>query len=244
MRAYGGLGQGFKNTISRVDVPALEWSRMPGTDFWLMPRNEGLLTGVTNEPLLADREWTTTALTFTASSGADFLDSTDVGTPEHYLTDASADLLQSPNIFGDYIHGQQAAYFLGYSPTKLIVEFYASMTVHTADEAVSGWGLVEAGGTAGTAASADHMAWINTDGSNFRLSSAADSDLGAADNANWNLFKIVVNTGSVTDAIEWFINGVSQGTIDRQADLWPCSFGMFASTTNRPALAWVHAWYS
>ena len=226
----------------RRHVAAMDWGREPGTDFWFIPRNEGELVGVTNEPTLADREWTTTSLVFTAGSGADFLDSTDAGVPEHFLTNASGDLLQSPAIFGDYIHGQQAAQFLGYTPTKLILECYASLTVASANETRSGFGLVEAGGTAGT--DADAMAWIFSDATNFGLRSAADSDTGALIDTNWNLWKIVISTGAVTDAIEWFINGTSQGTIDRQADLWPASFGMFALTTNRPGMGWAHIYYA
>jgi len=227
------------NRARRIHVPALAWGTDMGTDFWLIPEGEQVTAG----SLLSDRGWTTTSLVETAGTGADFLSSSDVGNPPHYLTNAASDLLQSPAIFGDYIHGEQAASILGYSPTQLIVEFYAAMTVHSADEAATtGWGLVEAGGTAGTAA--DRMAWISTDATNFWLRSAADTDAGATDDANWHLFRIEVATGSVTDAITWYIDGTSQGTIDRQTDLWPVSFGMFASTTNRPALSWIHAWYA
>lgn len=216
-----------------------KWATSPGTDFWFVPGPE-VTTAEVSGTLLSDFGWTTTSLVETAGSGGDFLASADVGTPPHLLTNAASDLLQSPSIFGDYIHGQQAAEFLGYSPTQLIVDFYAAMTVHSANETATGWGLVEAGGTAGT--DADAMAWIFTDGSNFTLRSAADSDAGAADDAAWHRFRIVVSQGT-TDAVEWFIDGTSQGTMDLQEDLWPCSFGMFASTTNRPGLAWVHIYY-
>ena len=101
--------------------------------------------------------------------------------------------------------------------------------------------LVENAGTSGV--DNDAMAWIFTDGANFTLRSAADSDAGAADDALWHIFKIVVSAGGTSDTIEWFIDGTSQGTIDRQTDLWPCSFGMHALTTNRPGLGWVHIYY-
>lgn len=233
-------------TARRLDrrvhvLDARDWNRFPGTDYWASFGPGSTTAGGTGDTL-ADQGWTTTSLVETAGTGADFLASADVGTPTHVLTNAASDLLQSPAVFGDYIHAEQARRFLGYSPTMLIVEFYAAMTVHSADEVtVTGWGLVEAGGAAGTAA--DNMAWIGTDATNFWLRSAADSDIGAADDAVWHLFRIEVSQGT-TDAIEWFIDGTSQGTINLQTDLWPCSFGMFASTTNRPALAWVHIWYA
>ena len=232
----------YPSPSNRIHVEAMEWGRKPGTDFWLIPRNEGELTGVTNEPTLADREWVTTSLVWTAGSGADFLDSSDVGTPEHFLTNASGDLLQSPAIFGGYVHTQAVARILGYTPTQLVCEFYASFTDASANETRSGFGLVEAGGTAGT--DADAMAWIYSDGTNFGIRSAADSDAGAVIDNNWNLWRIVISSGSATDAIEWFINGTSQGTMDRQTDLWPCSLGMHALTTNRPGLAWAHFFYA
>jgi hypothetical protein len=218
-----------------------DWDRMAGTDFWAFFGPESIAADAAGT-LLSDFGWTTTSLVATAGAGGDFLAAADPGTPNHLLTDAGNDLLQSPAVFGDYIHGQLAAQFLGHSPSQLVVEWYGAMTVHSADEStVTGWGLVEAGGAAGTAN--DRMAWIGTDGTNFICSSAADSDAGATDDAAWHRFRIVVSLGT-TDAIEWFIDGVSQGTINLQTDLWPCSFGMFASTTNRPAISWLHAWYA
>lgn len=231
----------YPSSPTRIHVEAMEWGRKIGTDFWLIPRNEGELTGVTNEPLLSDREWVTTSILWTAGTGADFLDSTDVGTPENFGTDLTGDLLQSPAIFGGYVHTVAVSRILGYTPTRLVVEIAGQFSAATANETRSGFGLTEAGGTAGT--DADAMAWIFSDGTNFGLRSAADTDVGALVDNNWNVWRITISSGTVTDAIEWFINGTSQGTIDRQADLWPCSLGMFALTTNRPNIAWAHIWY-
>lgn len=221
-----------------------DWNRSGGTDYWAFFGLEATVAAAGSSALLSDSGWITTSLAETAGTGADFLATGDRTAPAHILTDASGDLLQSPPVFGDYGHGQIAASILGYSPTQLVAEFYAAMTVHSADETRSGWGFVEAGGTAGT--DADAMAWIRTDGTNFICRSAADADTGATDDASWHTFKIVLSntTAAGTDMVEWFIDGTSQGTLDLQTDLFPVSFGMHALTTNRPALAWVHIYYA
>lgn len=231
------------STSRRVHVPnARLWETELGTDYWA---RFGIRSTIaeTNGAALSENGWTTTSLVETAMSGAgDFLSSSDIGIEAHVLTDATGDLLQSPSVFGGNGHAQAAAAILGYTPTQMSVEFFASFTVVTGTSNRSGFGLTEDGGTAGV--SADELAWIYTDGTNFTIRSDADSDVGALDNTDWHIWKIVVATGSATDAVEWFIDGSSQGTMDRKTDEWPVSFGMHALTTNRPALSWVHIWYS
>ena len=220
-------------------LQARDWSQAIGTDYWAK-FGVGSTTAATT---LANFGWTTTALTETAATGAgDFMDSTTPGVPDHVLTDASGDLLQSPSMLGGYEGFLAAEHILGYSPTKLHVEFYGAFTVVTGTSNRSGFGLTEDAGTAGVAA--DELAWIYTDGTNFTIRSDADSDVGALDNVDWHLWKIVIKTGSATDAVEWFIDGTSQGTMNRKTDEWPVSFGMHAFTTNRPAISWVHLWYA
>src|SRR3990167_78067 len=226
----------------RRHVAADRWQSEPGTDYWVIAQHDDALTasGATNISGLDSYGWTTTTLVVSTMTGGDFLDSTDVGTPNAVVFGADTDLLQSPTIFGDYSHGLMAGQFLGYYPTRLVVEVYAAFTTHSANETRTGFGLTEAGGTSGTAA--DAMAWIHTDGTSFTLRSAADSDAGSADNATFHQFRIVCTVGQ-TDAIEWFIDGTSQGKMDVQAALWPCSFGAYSSTTNRISLAWCHIYY-
>lgn len=216
-----------------------EWAYSAGTDYWAYFGNSALLSA--NAHQLSDYGWTTTTLAFASADGGDFMSSTDVGTPNGLVFGDSTDLLQSPNIFGDYTHGRFVEEVLGRFPTQLVVELYAAFTTVTGTSNRSGFGLVEAGGTAGTAA--DELAWIYTDGTNFTIRSDADSDAGAADDTNYHLWKIVVSSGSATDAVEWFIDGTSQGTMDRKTDEWPASFGMYAHTTNRFVLSWVHIYY-
>jgi len=226
----------------RHHVPAHRWQSEAGTDFWYVVNHADPLTasGATNLSGLDSFGWTATTLSLSSATGGDFLSSATVGTPTATVFGADTDLLQSPTIFGDYSHGLMAGQILGHYPTRLALEVYAAFTTHSANETRTGFGLTEAGGTSGTAA--DAMAWIHTDATNFTIRSGADSDAGAADDANYHQFKIVVKVGT-TDAIEWFIDGTSQGTMDNQAALWPCSFGAYASTTNRLALAWAHLWY-
>ena len=185
--------------------------------------------------------WTTTTLSLTAATGADFLSSADVGTPASIAFAADTDLLQSPTIFGDYSHGLAAGEILGRYPTKLICEVYAAFPTNSAEETRTGFGLIEAGGTAGTDVSA--MAWIHALATTnaFSLRSGAASDNASSLDSAYHQWRIVVN--SADSLVEWFIDGTSQGTIAVQTDLWPCSFGAYASTTNRVALAWIHLWY-
>jgi hypothetical protein len=130
---------------------------------------------------------------------------------------------------------------LGRLPTRLICEIYAAFTTSSGSETRSGFGLTEAGGASGTAD--DALAWIHVpDGTNFGLRSGVDSDAGSTVDSNYHQFRIVISKGT-TDKIEWFIDGTSQGTIDLQENLAPFSFGGYASTANRLALAWAHLWY-
>jgi hypothetical protein len=218
-----------------------DWNRVLGTDYHAQFGPESI-TSATGR-LLSDQGWVTTSLVETAGTGQDFLSESDRAAPPHILTDASGDLIQSPAVFGGAEHRRFFERQMGYAPTKLVVEFTGAMTVHSADETRSGWGVVEAGGTIGV--DNDALAYIRTDGTNFICRSAGDADTGAADDAAWHRFRIEFsnNVAAGTNMVEWFIDGVSQGTLDLQTDLFPCSFGMHALTTNRPALANVDIWY-
>ena len=218
-----------------------EWGNGAFTDFWIFGTVNGMLTAG-NAHELSDYGWTTTALSLTAGTGADFGDSADVGTPGGINFDAASDLLESPEMFGDYAHMRMAQSLLGYLPTKLIIECYAAIT-GTTNETATGFGFAEAGGSPIVATGA--MAMIIKDGTNFVCRSGADSDVGALIDSNWHVFKIVVTAGATADAIEWFIDGASQGTLDRQTDLWPVSFGggVQSGGANGMVLTWAHIYY-
>ncbi len=220
-----------------ITRPSL-WSRSAGTDFWIPGHADTV--GIAADELLTDYGWTTTGLSYATSTGGDFLSSADVGTPEAIILGADTDLLQSPQVFGDYSHGLMAAGILGYMPTKLTVEVYAAFTTSSGNESRTGFGLVKDGGTAGVD---DHAnAWIFA-GTTFTCRHPADSDGGSSKNTAYHRFQIVQSVGT-TAAIEWFVDGTSQGTLNAATDRYPASFGAYTSTTNRLAIPWVHIWYS
>lgn len=209
-------------TADRHEVAqALHWDDSSGSDFFFEPDTAGI-SGTGNAEDLSDVGWTTTSLTFAQGTDGDFFSSTDLS-PNHYVTDSGSDLLESPEIFGDYLHSQQAAHHLGQDPTTLTMAAWARFSVTSTDEASTAIGFFIGGGSIIT--EAGHVAAIVTDGTNFICRNSADSDAGATDDENWHLFKIVISTGSVTDAIEWFIDGTSQGTLDRATDSYPCGWG-------------------
>ena len=225
------------------------WGFEAGTDFWLMP-NPGIDQGIAASATdpngllgLAAHGWTATSLVNTAGSGADFGSSADKGTPNHFLTNASGDLLESPAVFGDFAHMEAARRIAGMKglPRFLVAEFMGSMSVHSADEPRSGWGFVEDGGSVAT--EADLAAFISSDGTNFQIGANAGTPAnGAADDALWHVFEIVLDRN--TQLATWYIDRVLQtGSVALVADEAPYSFGFHALTTNRPLLAWAHVYY-
>ena len=220
------------------------WDEASGSDFFMEP-SASQVSGTGNAQDLSDRGWTTTGLAFVGpTKSASFLDATDLGVPGHFEGDNAGDILQSPALFGDFIHGQQAAHHLGFDPTTLTFEAHARFSITSASETGTALGFVDADGSIIT--EADHIAAIHTDGTNFILRSAApDTDVGALDDELEHLFTIVVSIGSVTDAIEWFIDGTSQGTIDRLADVWPASvgWGNQGAGTNRIQIGSARVFY-
>ena len=214
------------------------WGVAAGTDFWLQPSSSGMLTSG-NAHELSDYGWTTTSLALVGGSAGDFLVIGDATyDPSHISTNAAGDLIQSPALFGDFYHGQQAASFLGVSPTTLIVEVLARFNAISADEPRTGFGFIEDGGAVGT--QADHCAFIYSDNTNFVLhgGDGAESD-GETDSTTWHVFRISLNGSTAT----WAIDGTEQGSITFIQDEFPVSFGMHTLTTNRIMLSTVHIWY-
>ncbi len=247
----------FYLPVTRRHVNAgSRWAHEIGTDYWLQPSSgfdQAAAASTATGDELAENGWVATSLVNTAGGGADFMSSSDKGTPTHFLTDASADLLKSPVIFGDYSHARAAADIAGKSdlPRFLIARFMGSMTVHSADEPRSGWGFVEDGGTPAT--EADQMAWISSDGTNFQIgTNAGTPDNFATDDAAWHEFAIVLALAELR-GYAWmdptwktYDNppiGSSDGSVALTADEFPVSFGFHALTTNRPALGILHVYY-
>jgi len=223
---------------SEVHRAAL-WDDASGSDFFFEP-DAAQITATGNAESLVDVGWTVTSLSYVAGVGADFLATADKGVPAHYLTNASGDKMQSPAIFGDYQHGDQASHHLLSFPTTLTMETWATFSVASASETTSGFGFVDAGGTIVTAT--DHIAVIHSDGTNFICRSNGDADTGALIDTALHKWTIVLSTGT-TDAIEWFIDDVSQGTLDLLTDVFPASWGFHTLTTNRLLMGSTRIFY-
>ena len=221
----------------------LDWGEMVGTDYWFVPGPS--MTGATTF-LLSSRGWTTTSMVLTAGSGADFMSAADKGTPRTALSNATGDILKSEALFGDYNHARIAQIIMGEKllPRYLICDMFAAFTVASADEDTTAFGFYEDDSTISTAA--DQFAVIRSDGTNFILKSGADSDAGAVvDNAyHWWRIQIDRSISAVTNGVAWYIDGALQGTIDREADELPVSWGMHTLTTNRLSLASAHIYYA
>lgn len=219
-----------------------DWAEAAATDYWA---NFGSIVGIPGNAIgdLDLYGWATTGFSHTVGSLAGFIDSADVGTTGGINLDAVSDNIVSPFIFGDYAHAKMVEGLLGHEPTILNMECYARFAANN-DEEETGFGFVEAG-AATPFVKAGLMALITSDGTNFSLEGAGDLDAGSTDNTTPHLFKIVINKGT-TDAIEWFIDGTSQGTMDSQINLWPVAWGAStkaATGANDPVVSWVHIWY-
>ena len=213
-----------------------DWGHGAGTDFWLFCGNSDMLPGGGED--LATEGWAASGFSHAVGSGADLLSSSGLGTTGGFNFDAAGDLLDSPSIFGDYVHGLMAGQILGHFPTSLNMECYARFAANN-NETASGFGFIQDGGSPPTAA--DALAFIHTDGTDFALRSSGATDTGDTDDTTAHQFKITL---SGTTA-EWFIDGTSQGTIALLEDQFPVSWG--ASTVsggaNDPVIAFVHIWY-
>jgi hypothetical protein len=199
----------------------MNWNSSSGARYHFMP-SAGQISGTGNAQDLSDRGWVTTALAFVEGTGADFLSAADKGVPGHYVLGAALDLLQCPAIFGGWTHAEEASSHIGTQPTCMTFEFHGSFADASSAEPGSGFGLVVNGGSILTAA--DAIAMIVSDGTNFVCQSAADSDVGALVDNAWHEWKIVISQGT-TDAVEWFIDRVSQGTFDLRTDAFPAAWG-------------------
>lgn len=222
------------------------WAFEAGSDYWLIPGPDMLTAEDTgSQQQIVEWGWTGADNVETAGAGADFMSAADRA-PNHILTDGSGDILGTPAIFGDYDHARMAADIVGMKglPTDLICDFNGFMSVHSADEPTSGWGLFEDGATLST--EADQLAFISSDSANFQLAANAGAgdltDTGDTDDALWHDFRIRLNLAD--DLAYWYIDGTLQGSVAITSDEAPYKFGMHALTTNRPGLGIVHIWYS
>ena len=246
-----------------------QWGNMAGTDYWLVfnPSFDIMAAAATTVgEQLAENGWTATSMANTAGSGGDFAGGVltkatvtgphtgpfggtygDAGTPNHALTNATGDLLDSPAIFGDAAHMEMAAIIAGKSirPRYLIADFWAAFTVASADETTSAIGFFEDGGSADT--EADQYAVVRSNGVNFLLQgNAATLTTLALISTTWHKWKIVLEfNGASGPNIYAYIDGARQSATAGVglSDEFPLSFGMHSLTTNRQGLGLTHIYY-
>lgn len=236
------------------------WQYEAGTDYWLMPAGSAAddptaAASTATGPELAESGWTVTSLVNTAGSGGDLLGGVpsitpaDPGVPNHFLGDATGDLIVSPVIFGDYGHALMASKIAGKKrlPNRLILEAYAAFTVASADEPTTGFGFFEDATTTTSATEALQLAFISSNSANFELNTNASTtltDAGAAVDNAWHLWKIELlwDTAGVVRA-NWYIDDSFQGFIVPTNDEAPYAFGAHNLATNRLGLGWVHIFY-
>lgn len=234
--------------LGRLHAFGHEWGNTPGaTDFWLSGILAGQAGATTAGDVLVDHGWTVTSITTQAPSGADFASKADVGTPAALITNAASDLLQSPAMFGDFMHMEAARYHLGQFPQYMHLEAYLRFATASANEATTNIGFVEDGGS--VIVNADLIAAMQSDGTNFKLSTGGDSDAGAVVQTTPLGLRIRISPGT-TDKVQWWLRTdltlgfTSQGTSDLTADEFPASFGFGQGTTNVIHLHFAHIWYS
>ena len=239
------LTRGDIMDLRRVHVTdPVKWATQVGTDFWIINAANGALTA-SGQNLITDGGWTATSLAAAAGSGADFMSKADPGTPGQLTTDAGADLIQSPAIFGDYAHAHAAATIMGQKslPRFLVADIYARWSVLSADEVTTNLGFVEDGGSIVVAA--DAMATIYSKGTGLTWNMQANATVvtGVVDNSTsptW--FRIALDKNS--NQAFYYVDGVYNGVTTITADEFPASFGAGIGTTNRVQLNQAHIFYA
>lgn len=220
-----------------------DWARAAGTDFWLMASANGMLSDNAQE--LADYGWTTTSLAIADGSGADFISASDPGTPGLITTNAAADLLTSPAIFGSYAHAHQAMTIMGEKqlPNFLCLDAYATFSTLSADEVTTNLGFVEDGGSPVVAADIMASFYSKGTGTTFNNQSNAAIQTGlVANDTSPHWFRILLN--KLTSKSYFYIDGVYNGELALTADEFPVKFGFGNGTTNRINLSIAHVYYS
>lgn len=253
MQLPGSTGiTGKVGSKARVHVSNRNWGDVPfATDFWFSAANVDVVTASTPS-LLSDNGWVETAtVSVVNGSGADFFSSStgasDYGTPTHYLCNATTESLLSPIMFGSYDFSYWIRQQLGWTPTKLIAEFFGLMTTASNSEQATGFGFLDASATTAPINSKE-IAFIASDGTNFRgRTGALTAFTGAStgpvvDNVS-HLWKIVID-GNLN--ITFFCDNTPFTTLQVcPTDLFPCQFavGVQSGGSNVVGLGNTHVYY-
>lgn len=267
-----GGQKGFLPITRRHVTKGAEWGHTAGTDYWLA-FNSGFdilaAASTATGDELAENGWIATSLVNTAGGGSDMFGGvitptvgalrggrsspipSDMGTPQHALTDATGDLLGSPSIFGDYAGAYAAMKLAGKAtmPRYLVAEFLANFTVSSASEAQTAIGFFSAAAT--ISVQATQYATIQSNGTNFLLAGAAATmATGPAVAAGWHLWRIVLQFPGGTTAnvgpscFAYLDNAIFSTTAGVGVqDQFPLRFGFHALTTNRIGCGLVHISY-
>lgn len=237
------LSRGDLADLRRVHVTSPhEWGVKAGTDFWILAAGAGLLTA-SGQNLITDGGWTATSLAVADGSAADFMSASDKGTPGEITTNAAADLLESPSIFGDYSHAKQASMIMGEKslPRYLVMDAHCRFSVASADELTTNIGFFEDGGS--IVVSAETMAAIYSNSVNFCIQANAVEGEGstAVDNA-YHWFRIVMDKQAGYSY--GYIDGTLISSVAITADEFPVGWGFGNGTTNRIQLNQAHIFYA
>lgn len=263
----------FYLPLSRVHVTAgARWAHEVGTDYWFNP-SSGLdqfaAASTATGDELAENGWIATSLVNTAGGAGDFMGGgltpslgagpkgfqtpvpSDMGTPQHGLTDLTGDLLGSPSIFGDYAHAYAAMRLAGKSvmPRYLIMEALAAFTVTSTGSVQSALGFFNAAGTIST--EADQFAVIYTDNTDFFLAGAAAKmatgpTIASLTAATWNLWKIVIEyAGTAVPKCYAYVNNTifSATAGSGVQDKFPLRWGFHSLTNDRIGVGLTRVYY-
>ncbi len=216
---------------------AQHWNKQLGLEYWMQPGlvSQGIGTFSDGLFVVTNNGWVNTGTIIgVVNAGADFLTVADTGsvaTPQltnvtGFAIDTSADLLNSPAIFGDWAHGAAAAEMAGMKdlPTQLIYDSWSNFQVIITASDTSGHGFVEGGGAASVAA--DALAVFVSDGTNFKLrSGAATSAALMTADVLPHRFRVVIDRAAALCYA--FIDNMATalGSIALETDLFPCSVG-------------------
>lgn len=234
---------------TRIHVGGKYWLE-PATDFWLTTSNQGIedvAVGVATQPAIIRTlngfGWVTSAsLVLGVTPAADFLSEADIGQGNAYWDlDAASDQMCSPLVFGNISHLEVFRRVFGVVPTKLSAEWWAGYEVNTNNEPGSGVGFNTVQGAFAAAAIR-----IYSNGTNFVLDVGGTTDVGAAKDLAIHKWKIVIN--KTTALVEWFMDGVSQGTVALAGseDSWPMNWQarvVAAGGNFFQVYLPIHAWY-
>ena len=243
-----GMGLGHRDLIDlrRVHVTnPMMWAIEAGTDFWMVIANNDIEDA--GNVIVDDGGWTITATESVDGAGADFMSKDDKGTPGHFLTNAAADLVVTPAIFGDYSHAHQASVLVGARalPKYLVLDAHAQFSVVSNDEEGTALGFWEDGGT--VASPGDANGAIFSNGTFFGMNNNATEDISTiAVTTTFNWFQIIMDLeqGKTFGKVNGTLISTDGQTITDDQFPVKFGFGVEGGGSNRILFNQVHIYYA